>query len=669
MGSIRLFDGSEGTYSFTISPTGRFLVSSKFSENSLSVWDISKGQLVSTVAVERAGILSVGLSADDSTVAVPPSRGEGAPTLFELRTGTKIRTLEGSDITSSVFAFSKDGHFLASSWPVPQIWDTATGNRLVSHFELPGGSWITITPEGFFEASPNGASDLNVVRGLDVYSIDQVKQELYRPDLVRAKLASDPEGAVAAAAAKLDLTKVIGTGQAPKVSITAPVDGATVGDDGQVTVEADFADQGGGIGRVEWRVNGVTIGIEARGFDRLAALGSTNGAAEPTPAVGALSLKRVLTLEPGDNKIELVAFNARNLIASEPAAVTVHRAKPMQASLVKPKLHVLAVGVNAYWDSRLTLAYAAPDATAIAGAFRKASGGLFSAVDVTIVLDADVTASHLDQVFAGLGKTTGSEDVFVFFMAGHGKTIDGRYYFLPQDFHYRDEHSVEKDGIGQDRLQQWFAEIPARKSILLYDTCDSGSLTGAHQASRGLGELEALQRLIWATGRTTLTASTDDAPALEGYRGHGVFTYALLDGFGAADENKDGVIDVTELAGYIDRQVPLISQDAFQMRQVPQMSIVGSSFALADTTVVLTNKESAGGAGTSGASSTIPVTPTHVVVASADVFAGAGTGAALVRLTPGTQVRLIETKDGWSLIAKGGKKLGYVQERTLASLQ
>ena len=88
--------------------------------------------------------------------------------------------------------------------------------------------------------------------------------------------------------------------------------------------------------------------------------------------------------------------------------------------------------------------------------------------------------------------------------------------------------------------------------MLLFDTCESGSLTGTRVAMRGIERVAALDRMTRATGRTTLTASTDDAPALEGFRGHGVFTYALLDAFGRADANGDGLVDVTELAAFID---------------------------------------------------------------------------------------------------------------------
>ena len=100
------------------------------------------------------------------------------------------------------------------------------------------------------------------------------------------------------------------------------------------------------------------------------------------------------------------------------------------------------------------------------------------------MLDSDVTIANLDKVFADLGSKVQPRDVFVFFLAGHGKTKNGRYYFLPRDFRYEDETSIEKAGMDQDKFQAWFAKIPARKSILLYDTCESGSLTGQHPWQR-----------------------------------------------------------------------------------------------------------------------------------------------------------------------------------------
>jgi hypothetical protein len=537
-----------------------------------------------------------------------------------------------------------------------RLWDVATGDERAKTLSFTDGSWLTITPEGFFDASsPQAARNLNIVRGLEVSSVDQVYNALYRPDLVREKLAGDPNGKVKAAAAQLDLDKVMASGMAPKVAITSPASGSASPTD-EIAVEATIADQGGGIGKVEWRVNGVTLGLESRGLERIEDAGAATDRTQ--------TVKRTLSLEPGDNRIEVLAYNAKGLIASEPAQVTVKWDGSKTAS--PPKLYVLAVGVNDYYDSRLHLAYAVPDATALAAGFKKAGSGLYAAVEVKTVLDSDVTVANLDKVFADLSHKVQPRDVFVFFLAGHGKTENGRYYFLPRDFRYQDETSIAKAGMGQDKFQAWFAEISARKSILLYDTCESGSLTGATRGSDIDERLGALNRMARATGRTFLTATTDDAPALEGYHGHGVFTYAVLDALDHADVNHDGLIEVSELADYIDRKVPDYSYEAFKLRQIPQRSIVGNNFALANKVDVLP----AVSVSSSGAAPSIPAKPTHVVVAPVDVKASAAdTAVTVTHLTPGTQVRLIQTSGGWVLIARDGQKLGYVQATAIAGLQ
>ena len=54
-----------------------------------------------------------------------------------------------------------------------------------------------------------------VVRGLDVWSLDQLWPSLYNPDLIREKIAGDTTGEVAKAATVVNLDKVIASGQPP----------------------------------------------------------------------------------------------------------------------------------------------------------------------------------------------------------------------------------------------------------------------------------------------------------------------------------------------------------------------------------------------------------------------------------------------------------------------
>ena len=182
------------------------------------------------------------------------------------------------------------------------------------------------------------------------------------------------------------------------------------------------------------------------------------------------------------------------------------------------------------------------------------------------------------QVFTDLAAKVRPRDVFVFFAAGHGKTLDGRYYFIPHDLRYHTDQSLMRDAIGQDKLQAWFARILAKKAVLMFDTCEAGSLTERGKTRGGLEQKAALGRLIQATGRATLTASTATQEAYEGHGGHGVFTFALLDALARGDPNSNGLIELAELIQHVDGLVPAITEKRWGAKQFPQMDAYGVEF-------------------------------------------------------------------------------------------
>jgi hypothetical protein len=55
-----------------------------------------------------------------------------------------------------------------------------------------------------------------------------------------------------------------------------------------------------------------------------------------------------MALDPGENIIEVVAYNGANLLASLPARTTVKFTGSTDKG--KPKLRILAIGINAYVD-------------------------------------------------------------------------------------------------------------------------------------------------------------------------------------------------------------------------------------------------------------------------------------------------------------------------------
>jgi uncharacterized caspase-like protein len=269
---------------------------------------------------------------------------------------------------------------------------------------------------------------------------------------------------------------------------------------------------------------------------------------------------------------------------------------------------MLVVGVNRYRDRALELKYAVADAQALATTLRPLAAPLFRDMILITLFDEHATLAGLEAAFARIATATQPHDVFVLYIAGHGVTRDGHYYFLPQDFRYRDDATIQRDAITQAHLQRWLASVPARKSLMLIDTCESesfpelqdeeswekqrglakktaesGSFPESLAILQGIAEKTAIDKLTRATGRATIAATTKNQPAFEGYQGHGVFTYVLLQGLQQADTtsgNRDGITSVFELAKYVDDELPAITLRTFHVEQVPRVYIFGSDFPI-----------------------------------------------------------------------------------------
>jgi WD40 repeat protein/uncharacterized caspase-like protein len=650
------------TRSIVFSPDSRTLLAGG-DDRIVYLWDVSSGRLLRKFLGHTDTIRSVDFSPDGKSLVT--SGDDGIARLWDTSSGRELRQFLRTDDDLTSAKFSPDGRTILSSGSdgTMRLWNASTGAEIVRMLHV-GTAWLAITPEGFFAASDDAMNSLSVVHGLNVWSIDQFYQSLYRPDLVREKLAGDPHGLVKAAAAQLDLDKVVASGGAPGVRLSLPgrsLSSATI--EGTSTVaEAEITDRGGGIGRIEWRVNGVTAGVDT----------PSSGAGSP------LRLTRNLALDVGNNTIEVLAYNSANLIASVPARVAITAqstapAAPSQAPATapdlapaketKPRLFVLVAGINDYADHRFKLSDAVSDAEDVARGFKQASGGLYQSVEVKLMTNAEVTRDKLDAAFAEVAAKTAVPDVFVLYLAGHGKTLDGRYYFVPQDFAVNGELSeklidatVKTKGIAQDQWQRWFASVPARKSVILFDTCDSGVLAG--DATQQLEKGAANDRLAQATGRSILAASGGSQEALEGYHGHGLFTYEVLDAINQADGDRNGTIELNELAAYVYAQVSDLSQKVFKQRQVPQMKIT-ASYPLMKQMRVLTDE----------AAPVAEARPNYQLSEAAQLQVQPGIGETVVRsLSAKTAVTILESKNGWSLVAADGKPIGYVATRGLTPL-
>jgi len=457
------------------------------------------------------------------------------------------------------FALSHDGRLVAAvdEQAVVRLWVLGEASPRVSLFVDAAGEWIAWRPDGAFDASPGGGRYVAFKVADAVHPMEAFSEVFRVPGLVGRALGDDIE---ALAAKRFDVVFQ----PPPRVRIVGP--GKRKTDQPRIRVEVAVEDAGGGVAEVRLYHQGRLVGTWP---ERAAA---TRGASPPR-AKGGLGFD--VLLEPGDNRIVAAAYNkARIERRSTPLVVT------RTGASVDVGLRALLVGIDGYRDSALRLRYAGSDASAIAEAFTARGKALYRrGVETKVLLDAQATRRGILKGLAWLADATQPEDVALVFLAAHGETVDGTYYLIPQDATLANTEAVAEQGISQAAIMQAIKGIPARKVVVLIDTCKSGALTEA-MGTRGLAEKRALSVLGRASGVYLIAASTSQQEAVEDAKlGHGVFTWALLRGLdGAADLDRDRAVSVRELVTFVETEVSRVTRERFQREQFPVTYGTGRNF-------------------------------------------------------------------------------------------
>ncbi|MEQ8339005.1 MAG: caspase family protein, partial [Cyclobacteriaceae bacterium] len=251
-----------------------------------------------------------------------------------------------------------------------------------------------------------------------------------------------------------------------------------------------------------------------------------------------------------------------------------------------PKLYIITVGINEYKNPRYNLNYAIADADAFSEAMTVQST-LFEEVIHIGIRNADFTKSKVQSVFANVMSKSREQDLLIFYYAGHGvmsKGLDApaEFFLVPHDvtqIYGRDELLFQK-ALAASELKEISKNINAQKQLFILDACQSAAALDAI-ASRGILEEKAIAQLARSTGTFWITATGSEQFATEFETiGHGVFTYALLEGLkGAADgANGDKKITVRELSAYLEEQVPELAEKYQGTPQYPSSYSFGNDF-------------------------------------------------------------------------------------------
>lgn len=465
-------------------------------------------------------------------------------------------------------------------------WFRMSDGRLLAslYMDVTSRQWIMWTPEGYYDCSERGDRLVgwHMNNGIDKKAefFDAAKffDRFYHPEVVAAsirELKTDHEVAVALGLKSSQKSLDDGIKQPPKVSFIAPT--IDVAKNESLEVEVVAEDQGGGVGEIRLYHNGKIVADDVRKIT-----------VKEESKQGVLRKKFTVLLTTGENILTATAL-ALDRSESNPVEKKINYAGAQKNS----SLYALIIGINTYKNSKYNLNYAKADADAYAALLRNHGTSIFEKVTIEEVFDTDATKENIQAKINAIAGVIKPEDVFVLYYAGHGvmsEVLPGEqslFFLIPTDVvkMYLDTASLSAKAISAVELKDWCALIKAQKQLIIFDACQSGGAL-TQFASRGAAEEKAIMQLARSSGVVVMASTGTEQFAAEFTQlGHGVFTYALLEGLqGKADGGtRDGKITVKELEAYINDRVPELTTQYRGEAQYPTSYSSGQDFPILTT--------------------------------------------------------------------------------------
>lgn len=285
-------------------------------------------------------------------------------------------------------------------------------------------------------------------------------------------------------------------------------------------------------------------------------------------------------LQAGKNVVEISAIDRDNnsyyasyvLIAERRTLSSVVSSLTSEPVLTKfsGRKFAAIIGVSRYQfhDAGLNdLQYADADARSVRDFLLQPGGGGFKESDIIFMENSGATTEAVRDALMRLLPRAAPNDLVFIYIASHGSPDPfepQKLYFLMNDTKVA---NMPKTGLGMFELQEVLDHlVQAQRVVVFIDACHSAGVAGPRLVTgRQLERVENnvlnlyASRLYRDTGRAVLTSSDVNEISEEGANwggGHGVFTWALLEGLrGAADVNHDRVITAGEVFDYVSSSV------------------------------------------------------------------------------------------------------------------
>ncbi|WP_319824703.1 caspase family protein [Thalassovita sp.] len=465
--------------------------------------------------------------------------------------------------TGEVLALATGGDRLlsGSADQTMKLWNLQTRELIVTLF-FAGKDWIIWTPQGYFHSSPDGDRLVgwHINQGQDregrYIRARQLRQHLHSPEIVRRAILL---GAARQAALDLrgrdDELQELLTRRPPEFDIRLADD--LPAPEGHAVIE----------------VTGTALEeVESWGYSVLV----NDRRVRPVRAGGGGG--RLLYSVPVEDGENLITVSGRNEFGYVTERSAVALSKRKQVAEKKGKLFVAVVGVNKYPNlpdacggKPCDLAYPVADALEFLNVVRERTAPMFTGMESLVMVSgealsadeprqaalslfmdrADVLEPDARTVSAELVDfltLPGPDDTTVIFVAGHGMNLDEQYYLLPTDAQKRGDRWRTSSLVDWGVIQEEISFAQGRR-ILVLDTCHAANAFNAKL------EKEAADARVIVFSATAANNTAGERPDL----GHGIFTYAMLQGLkGGADKTGEGV-RLLGLADYVYHEVIRLS--------------------------------------------------------------------------------------------------------------
>jgi WD40 repeat protein len=448
---------------------------------------------------------------------------------------------------------SKDGRLAAVAYGDGTIrWHDleGKGKELLALFvNSKDRRWVAWTPKGYYMASPGG-DDLigwHVNRGWeeppDFFPVHRFRNQYYRPDVVRKVLAMHDEDKAIAEADRLAEVphgeRGVGKLLPPVLEILSHRDGAQFTEQNVTLIFSARSPVGDAITSVDVYLDDEKV----------------TGGAILSPDTGDGTRSLDLSLPRRNVKVTLAARAGAK--ESVPRSVRLMWKGATAEPKKQPRLLALLVGVSDYAIPALKLDYADADAINLAAALKRQEGKAFAKVEAHPLINPDLKG--IKEGIKWLEDTAHDGDLILVLLAGHGTTLRNTFYFLGTDANPSDPRGT---ALTSGELVEAIDGLPGGK-ILLIDACRSGGalVTAARLAAVDVNKLandlsQPVGAIFFASSGAGEFAEEQD------YLKGGVFTTALIEGLqGRADFNNDDRIETDEMALWLKRRVPELTEE------------------------------------------------------------------------------------------------------------